>query len=861
MNTPFVRFYFMFILRFAVPFFALVFACTFAYAKTKTPPLMDSPAQMGTLQKVKAVAAKAALENGLPKLAQNICEKLLEDQALADNAEIKLVLMDSLLGQDKSDAAEKLMADFDGDTTGKMYLRRAVLALYKNRLDLAQNFLSKCNVATLSPNEASWYFLCRGLSSKLSGKLNEAKSFFETAKKNSSNDIVITAAQANIYECEIQLAKDPEELKVIAASLRDKINLNKNIEDGFLLAKEYAITLFALGKKDQAKAVLQEQLDIPLVPEIVYDDFSLLLAIMDSDAPDAKRARLSALISKTKSVSDMETALLLLKNSLTDKAALLKELLLILEKPNCPLKDRIMLECAHINLDLGNTSKAVELANELLTSYPASIYAENALGVLAWSAFSSENETPQYAQAGKYLEKMAAMTKNEKKAAEIKLMAADCLYLEGDYEIARISYQNLYKNKNLERFKGTMLNRLVDCLIKTGKVDEAYRLIYNAIAERKISADDIWAAQWNLINAYKKDGRYGDALNMLEHFIKASMANTDGILQIRMLWAKAMLCFENAKKNECISLCDEILQKAENLPDEYMSLKILISSNTMLLKGKALSLDGKISGENGAYAVLENLRHVFPKTKAALASYISEANIFAKEGNYLKAASLCEELFNTNPDSEYAPYALYQAAQYYVKTQAESSYKNALLLLDKLCEKFPENPLAFHARIFQCETMRLLNAFNEAKNLYLDIINKYANNPEIDTAKLGLGDTYLAQPNKEGEAAIYYEKLWATPSAKTEIRAEAAFKLGFALDRIGRKKEAREVWWIAANELLNSGESNGKADYWIGRSLLYLARSFDADKSPAQARKVYDLLIEKNLPGSGEAKIRLKRTN
>ncbi|MBO7521086.1 MAG: hypothetical protein J6T16_02470, partial [Opitutales bacterium] len=146
--------------------------------------------------------------------------------------------------------------------------------------------------------------------------------------------------------------------------------------------------------------------------------------------------------------------------------------------------------------------------------------------------------------------------------------------------------------------------------------------------------------------------------------------------------------------------------------------------------------------------------------------------------------------------------------------------------------------------------------------MYKNKIAEFESHPQIKIAYMGLCDCLLAQASGESDAAMMFERIYSMPGVKGAVKAEAAFKWGFALERMGRYREATEVWWISANEILNpksgqKSEQDAKERYWVARTLLELAKTFEAMGENSSAAAAYELIASRNLPGGRSAKIKL----
>jgi len=843
----------MFYCRLALAFFLGLFCGSIFADSTELLPAND--VKDFSIKNLRLLAAKNALQSDIPLIAQSIAEKILLDNPTSREA--NLILLDSFLAQGKFDSAKKLISFFDGDSSAEIYLRRAIIALSENNDELAKFFLSKSVVSELSDTDKFWYYIALTSTKKQERNFVQAKENLSMALKIAPSEAMRTTAKIYALELDLSNASSQAEIRKIADELSSKTRLYMNTKIGFSIAKQYALALAALDEKENAIEVISEQLQLPLLPEASRDDFILTQASLLPENSEKRKSILLDLISKSSSIDAIELAIYLYKDSNDSPVLFAKALSDMLEKSTPHLQDRILLEIAALYLSMDEYAKAQSYIDKLLTEFPASKYATNALRILAWIAFSeSEDKAPDYRLAASYINKIIALTTDENKVYYLKNIVSDCYFLNKDYEISALSYDNLYNDtaypKNLQ---GDVLNKLVDSLINISKIDKAVETL-NSAYTKDIDAIDLWNAEWLLITYYRKSGELEKALERTNYVLKNQIK--DKTLQARMMWLKARLNEELNNFEKAISLCDEILENIKNA-NEDSDAHLLLASDTLLLKARALPKIGTEESSKKSYETFRTLRQLYPNTLAANASYLYEARNLAMQSDLEGAAFLCKEFAENNPYSQYAPIALFEASQYLREIALDNTYKDAIKILNTLHTNYPNDPKVFYARIAQAEILRLINAFAEAKNIYQDIINKFPNHPEINLAQMGLGDTLLAQQGKEIEASLIYERLSSLPNIPLSARAEAIFKLGFALERASKHREAYEAWWVLAGSILESEEylENPKAKYWLGRSLLSMARTIESSEDKSSARAVYELIIQKNLPGKNEALIKL----
>ena len=435
----------------------------------------------------------------------------------------------------------------------------------------------------------------------------------------------------------------------------------------------------------------------------------------------------------------------------------------------------------------------------------------------------------------------------------MKLLAADCFYLNKDYGTAAKLYAELMDTMVSKR--GVILNRAIESYLLRGEEKSAVELLDAAYGKSGVGDDALWNAEWKIISRFRANGESAKALARIERAAKSTRSKQ---LLVKMQWLLARITEESGDTQKAVERCDKILAELANPDSADKSTREIVASNAMLMKARCLETLGKT---DEAVAVYKSLQEKYPQSDAAKVSYLYNARTEAGRGNFAAAQQLCRTLAESDPKGDYAYDAVSDAAQYARKVGLEADYKNALKMLDKLCADFPDSPRNFYSRLAQAEILRLLNAFPDARKLYEEIINNYQSHPEIHLAWLGLGDCVLAQPTRALNAVAIFERIYALPESSPATKAEAAFKCAYALERAGRTREANEMRWGTARQLLAKKPADAAAKYWVGRSLYALAGNLEAAGEKRDARAAYELIVKYKLPSQMAAKAKLEKLN
>ena len=133
---------------------------------------------------------------------------------------------------------------------------------------------------------------------------------------------------------------------------------------------------------------------------------------------------------------------------------------------------------------------------------------------------------------------------------------------------------------------------------------------------------------------------------------------------------------------------------------------------------------------------------------------------------------------------------------------------------------------------------------------------------------LASADCQLAQAGDDTvrfELAInLLERLFLQPDLHPDVSVEAGYKLAFAHRQTGNSVNAQEVLGSSLDRFLLNPEAGtrrlgGPGRYWMSRSILELGTLLEEGRVPDEARIVYGLIEENNLPGRNLANSRMEQ--
>jgi cellulose synthase operon protein C len=840
-----------------------VIAQSYANASEAREPLAspDPPIDVNFDTALCRKAADDALAAGLPSVAVDLYMRIrnLSPETAKDPA-VNMRLAVSYIAAGRSGEACDFL-DESRTKAGWWNLLKGVALLQKGDTAGAKALLSSpFDPAALDPSLLPWYNLAQGII-KSREKDASAADYFEKARLALPN---LIGPQVEILKLRDQLALREATSDEIT-ELRQKMHDLRGQRGGFEAAHLLAVILAQSGRQMEALDILDEELRFAGVGEGgVREQLLLLLGtIAGTDTARGRAALQQILLNHNAARSDMETALgMLCAAKPLEGTAPLKDILDAVTKadPDHPLTDELLLLRAYIAMENSDMDATAADAQEIINRFPASALRHSAMRTLAYISFV--RKPPQYRTAANYLSQLRSELSPGTERALVGVLIADSFYLNGDFANASTAYSDAFDEPVPD--KGIVFYQMIKSSIAAGNPGDARKDIDKYSSAQGVDPMHRWRAEWNLIHSMCDEGSYDKAFARISDLLANPKLVTPRLV-LRFMWLKARLSLDSGRAAETPALCDDVMNAMGPIPDEVVGKdeRELIASQTMLLKAQAFF---EIDRENDANFAVDNLRQSYPDSVAAQNSYLVQARYLARRERLVDAERLLLALADRYPDSEQAPVALWEAAISAEQRGLDATYREAISLLNRLVSTYPDSDLVFYARLRQGDILRKLNDFGTALIAYEDIVNRFPNHAELYLAQMDRADCIIAQssgnPARRADGVAIYERLMERQDVPPDFRAEASFKWAFNIDRQGDSSRAIDAYWMTINRFLGNDakeplEARGR--YWVARAAVELGQLLETAGRAEESRKVYNLIVDSNLPGRALALARLKR--
>ncbi len=841
-------------------------------------PLVPPPAATSAGENALTLAAAdRAVEMGFSTVAAGLYRNLLAEPG-GDRARLTLGLATALLDDGQGAEAEQALRAYTGPRNAAWHLRIALAAAQQQKIAGARAELAAIKGDEVAAGDRAWYLYLQGLVADAAHEDNRAKEFYQQAE---------AAAASSLARARFVLVREQALLRLGRVTEAEAEVQRKNLEQfqgrkvSYGMARTYAAMLDALGHRGEVVALLQRQLaTMPAEERDEKDSTRLVLGLIADAADGAGRNALGELLRDGTDRDRQRIALqLLARASGRDPArADFRRRLdsLIGQASPHPILEDLLLFRAVQSLADKNYAPAEDDARALLQRFPGSPLKAHALGVLTASAW----EQVRYRTAADNAAKARAELPPGPVRAQLGVLVAEAWFRARDFRSAADAYAATLGEPPAGMAKGDLMFQRVKSEIEAGSLDTAQKVLDDLARDPAFDPVNLWQSEWNLARALQVHGQTAAAYARVNRLLAAPRPpgnQLPGELRARMAWLQARLSLDAGQAEQTLKLVDALPAAMEGVTAE---LRGEIAGTSALLKAEASFSLGR---EAAALELLAKLRKDFPRSDAAVKSYLAEATHYASQDKTVEAQQLLTRLAEEFKGSPYAPYALYQAALQAERRGQEGNLVEANRLIEDLVNRYPQSDLVFYARLKQGDLLRKLNQFQQAQQVYESLVNNYPQHKDMILAQLALAECHHAQaasdPAHAESAIVLFEHLRDRIDAPVDVRIEAGFNLGYLYMRrsaaahekgeAAREQEnvrrAQEVWWkdvvheFLLKEPTSAAQLGPKGGYWMARTLIELGALFEQQEKLEQAKEAWLLILQQQLPGEDLARARLER--
>ncbi|MFP4156019.1 MAG: tetratricopeptide repeat protein [Opitutales bacterium] len=824
-------------------------------------------------QEWKFDAAERALRSGLPGLAESqyrqvqaspvlLSEKIREEAAFG--------LAASLIAQSDFQAASSVLNTIQGEDSVRYLLYRAVIAYGewdRGAAEKLPDLLDQIEVQDLSGRDKPWYFFLRGALELAVPDGGSAKAYFERAKSAASSPEQTAFFEALILRQRILWEGEADEK--LLANVREKVDDLGGRPAAFPYVLEYVLLLARMDRAEEAIEVLNAERSNGGGVYSADEQSRLLLleGMLLGVETEAGRDTLKDIVEDGRGRVTMAISLQLLLTTVEDPSEMLSFLSqVIAQSPSHPLIVQLYYLRAQLALSSPETASTAEKdAKFLLEQYPGARELEDVYGLLAYAAL--QRKPPQYRAAAEYLSRLKENSDSSEENFRINRLIGDCYFMNGDFANAVDFYRTAERERPSARAISEIFLRLTVAEIRTGELERAMRYVDEVDFSGAIHPTERWMAEWNISRALMEGGATERAHRRVSDLL--TQRRDDPVpttLDLRLRWLALYLRLQAEDFQGLSEDISRLLQRLERLPeragDSNLAELDLLNAEVRLLQAKTMLAEDRAEAGFGAF---ESLRNSYPESSAAERTFLAEASYYASNGDFRAAQSALVEMVDTYPEGQQAARALFEAALY-CERRGSDHFGEAVVLLDRLVDSYPDEALAYHAGLKQGDLLRLMNDFSSAQLLFGNLINNHPEHPMRYVAELAYADCLIAMASDDrgdlSEAVAILERLLDLPNLPLATQVEVSYKLGLIWQRREEPAQAREVYSLTVSDFLlrpDQMDAIGPlGQYWLSRTVLQLGEILVRAGDGEEARRLYRKMIAFNLPGRSIASERLE---
>ena len=865
--------------------------------------------------------AEQALAAGLSSTASTFYGQLLADPKLSDTDKEKAGLGLSAAYIERTRTAEAKSTLKFLPKSARRNLREAMVALLENDTDNARILSNELDLAALPPAEIAWGHALRWMIAAAAGDNLNANLSLEAVTRTAVSEEQRQRIEILGYRASIVAGKvDQRSLD----ALRELASAAQGTPLAFAYARNLALAYAHLqDTKGAAQALASagtiapaRQAEADLLAGLILGQDSvrgrerLKEAAKNEANTSVRLAALRALVSAADPRDDANNP----KARIEDPKSVANEVNDFLARRNegqlsfyCPrdikVLDSIHLARAQLMLFAGNREKARQAAEDLLKDVPASPLAREAVRTLAIAAWGDGS----FRLAATHLTTLAESSV-EPERAQLRIAAADCLFLAKDFVLAEKAYAALQKDAADIKIAEAAFHQRILCLLETNEDIASWTKTCVVIEEtarsnRTQTRRPIWTAIWNLAEDARKANHASDAAKLLTRLAPLT-ENAEIDFALRFDWQKALIAIAAGDTPQAARLADGIDSKLEHLPAEATSD---LRKSAPELRGHVALLKARTKLDAGSAKGLDELvalRKKYGKVPAAAASYLVEGRHLASNGRHAEAQTrfeaLAKDFKGETALAEFAALGLYEAAEQaalQAPQAGESKLKDAVELLEDFTESFPRSPLLFRVSLRRAEILRSLGQFDKALLVLDGLIRDKPTDSARPQAEMARADSIFGlaelRRDRNGQldrkraalAAAAYERVaeaWAKDS--DDIRIEAWYKWSLTLierakaetafEAKATRMEARKILLRSLATLRNPGTTtvdsaqrlSSEGRLWLTRSILLMGEICEQDGDKEEAIAAYKTILTVNqgltgnqmrLPGQATAESKL----
>lgn len=459
----------------------------------------------------------------------------------------------------------------------------------------------------------------------------------------------------------------------------------------------------------------------------------------------------------------------------------------------------------------------------------------------AWALWNAG----RHEEAAAGFERAAAIETNAATRLELLQKAADSHFAAGRHAKARAAYAAVAAAVPGDgEAAGKAQLQLAECELALGETESGEIRLLDLGRTRQGDATGR-AATMRLGGLYEERGALETAM---EQYGRLIAPGQEPETAAKALLARGLIRYRMGSFQAAL---DDFSRIRDELPQTPQA------PQATFMRGWCLYLLGK---DAEALKVCEQFLEDYPGSEFAPDVIFWLAEHAYNGGDYERAESRFLRVAREHPGSPRAADALFWAGR---AATGRREYLAANEHYNELMSRYPESPRLAETLLAQGDVLSELGQFSAAIVAFNEVIVRYPQTPEAMVAWGRKGDCQYTlgqeSPARYEEALLSYRTLLDYAGAPADMRLQAGYKIGRALEKMGRTAAALDRYMEVAYSYLQETRPPPEATVWFTRAAFGAAGLQERAGNWKEAVGIYGRVADSGVPAAGEARDRMER--
>jgi tetratricopeptide (TPR) repeat protein len=516
---------------------------------------------------------------------------------------------------------------------------------------------------------------------------------------------------------------------------------------------------------------------------------------------------------------------------------------IIAADPGDPQSPGLQLVLAKAFMDSGRAAEAEANYRYYLESFTNAAGVIEALEGRSWALIG----LARFAEAAAGFEKAAGLAAEPARRDRLLYKAGDAYFADRHYQLAAERYKAVMEAKSDPVLAREARFQSAETMARLGREPEA--LAELAAIEKDGAGGLGERAALRIAELHQDAGALTEARQAYDRFLRVytNSAKTATVLYNRGLVGYQTYLFETA-----LADFEAVLARFPESP--------LVENADYMKVCTAFQLYNDGRAERLAQAFLK----ARPASTWAPQVRFREAEFAFNRGAYDAAETNFLSVTEGWPQDPLAGDALFWAAR---AASARKQFKRAIEIDTRLVKEWPEHPKVAEAQFYQAEELGKLGDYPGAIALLDEVIKRQPDSFLAFAAKAQRGECQFTlgadDPARYEEAIRSYQELASNAKAPFELRLQAAYRIGRALQKLGRTDEAFEQYYtkviLVFLEARQAGEPmNESGTAWFTSAAFDAAAILEGRGRWRQAVRLYQRVVDAGVTAADDARRRIE---